>query len=359
MKTILSGWLSNLHALDLNVLQWVVPVFLSVTAVVFEFVEHNLEGEVIFDVAFISETIIFGLMGPVIISFIIAWMRKLVDAEKNAIAEVHLLNRKLELKVAERTAALEERNIELAHANAELQHLDEMKSEFVSLVSHELRAPLTTLNGGLELAMQNAEALPPLARRTLETMVDESERLTKLVKTILDISRLEAGKVEILIGPVALRPLMEQSANVVLYPKGRTLEWKFTPDLPPVLADEIHLEEIIRNLMRNAEKYSSPNSIIYLCACQDDVGKIRISVKDHGPGIPKENQSYIFERFGRGLKERSESAPPGWGLGLYFAKKFIEAQHGSIGVNSPIWSNAESPGAEFFLILPVADFNEE
>lgn len=358
MKTPLLGWLNKNRFLDLNVLQWVVPVFLSVTAFIFEFVEHSFEGESIFNVAFISETIIFGLMGPVIVGFIIAWMRELVNAEKKAIAEVYLLNHELELKVAERTAALEERNTELAHANAELQHLDEMKSEFVSLVSHELRAPLTTLNGGLELAMQNADALPPLARRTLETMVGESARLTKLVQTILDISRLEAGKVEITIGPVALRPLMEQAANVVLIPKGRTLEWKFSPDLPPVLADEIHLEEIIRNLMRNAEKYSPPDSILHLGAYEED-DRIRISVKDHGSGVPRENQAYIFERFGRGHGTGGESAPPGWGLGLYFARKFIEAQNGLIGVNSPVWHDTKSPGAEFYLILPVADFSEE
>lgn len=355
MKINLFSWLNQSRFLDLNVLQWVVPLFLSVTAITFELVEHGIEGELDIDVPLISEIIIFGLMGPVIVGFVIAWMRELVNAEKQAIAKVHVLNRELEEKVAERTAALEERNAELAHANAELQHLDEMKSEFVSLVSHELRAPLTTLNGGLELAMQNAETLPPLARRTLETMVGESARLTKLVQTILDVSRIEAGKLEISIGPVALRPLMEQAAEVVLVPNNRPLEWKFTRDLPPALADEIHLEEIIRNLMRNAEKYSPPGKPVHLSACQEG-DKVRVSVKDHGSGVLPESQKHIFERFGRG--HGGESAPPGWGLGLYFARKLIEAQNGSIGVNSPIWPDSHAPGAEFYLVVPVAASNE-
>lgn len=348
--------LNKWRLLDLNILQWMVPIFLSVTAIIFEFVEHGLEGELYFDLAFFSETIIFGLMGPTIVGLIIAWMRELVNAERLAVAEVHVLNRELENKITERTIALEERNVELAHANRELQHLDQMKSEFVSLVSHELRAPLTTLNGGLELAMQSADTLPEQARRTLETMVKETARLTYLVQTILDISRLEAGKLVVNLGPVALRPLMEQAAEVVLIPHNRPLDWTFTTDLPPVLADETHLAQIFRNLMRNADKYSPPGTVIHLCACQQG-DHVRISIKDHGLGIPKDFQNYIFERFGRG--HSGESAPPGWGLGLYFVRKLIQAQNGLIGVNSPIWEDPEAPGAEFYINLPVAADSEE
>ena len=117
-----------------------------------------------------------------------------MDAEQQANVEINLI-KELEAKVADRTVTLQERNVELAQANHELEQLDEMKSEFVSLVSHELRAPLTTLNGGLEMAMQNADTLPEQARRILETMMYETTRLTSLVQTILDVTRLEAGKV--------------------------------------------------------------------------------------------------------------------------------------------------------------------
>ncbi|MEW5939567.1 MAG: ATP-binding protein [Chloroflexota bacterium] len=356
MKSKLLSWLDQGGFLDLKRLQWAVPLFLAFTAVVFEFVEHGLEDKLRFDLAFVSETIIFGFMGPAIIAFIIAWMRELVRAEMKAVEEIHVLNRELENKVAERTAALEQRNMELAQANRELQKLDELKSEFVSLVSHELRAPLTTLNGGLELALEHADTLPDSARRTLETMVGESHRLTQLVQQILDVSRLQAGKLEINLGPVAVRPLMEQAAEVVLIPKGRHLEWRFDPDLPPAWADEVHLEEIVRNLMRNADKYSPPEAPIYICGCQEGE-HVRIAVRDHGEGIPKEAQQYIFERFGRA--QNGENAQPGWGLGLYFARKLIEAQGGSIGVNSPIWNDAEAPGAEFYLLVPVTTSSEE
>lgn len=356
MKSNPLTWLNSSRFLDLNILQWAVPLFLAVTAIVFEVVEHSLEGELHFDLSFTSEVIIFGLMGPAIIAFIIAWMRELVKAEQQAAREIHQLNRELEQKVAARTAELAERNRELAQANHELKHLDEMKSEFVSLVSHELRAPLTTLNGGLELALQSADSLPAQARRILEAMIGESQRLTQLVQRILDVSRLEAGKLEINLGPIAIRPLLEQAAEVTFASGNRRIEWHFTENLPPVWADEIHLEEIIRNLMRNADKYSPPGSVIHLCACQEGE-QVRISVKDHGPGVPPEYQQYIFERFGRA--HSGENAPPGWGLGLYFARKLIEAQCGSIGVRSPIWDDPHAPGAEFYLLVSVAAFNEE
>ncbi|MCX6080884.1 MAG: HAMP domain-containing sensor histidine kinase [Chloroflexi bacterium] len=353
--TKLQSWLNKERTLDLNFLQWALPSFLSSTAIIFELVEHGSEDDWL-GAGFMGEMIIFGFMGPIIIALILGWMRLLMNAEKQATVELQTLNRALENKVDERTAALEQRNTELAHANQNLQHLDEMKSEFVSLVSHELRAPLSTLNGGLELALSNPETMSPSARRTLETMVGESARLTKLVQTILNVSRLEAGKLEVNIGPVALRPLMEQAAEVILIPSGRPLEWKFSPDLPPVLTDEIHLEEILRNLMQNADKYSPAGMPIYLCACQEG-DKVRISIKDHGFGVPKELQQYIFERFGRA--HNHQKSIPGWGLGLYFARKLIEAQQGSIGINSPIWPETNSPGSEFYLVIPIAISEEE
>ena len=101
---------------------------------------------------------------------------------------------------------------------------------------------------------------------------------------------------------------------------------------------------------------TTPGTPILLCACEEGE-RVRISVKDHGPGIPTESQQYIFERFSR--VQSGENAPPGWGLGLYFARKLVQAQNGSIGVNSPIWENPNSPGAEFFLLVPLATSRED
>ena len=336
--------------LDLSLLQWAVPLFLGITAFVFEFIEHSLEDGLRFDLAFTSEIIIFGLMGPVIVGFIIAWMRELVNAEKRAIEEIHVLNRGLEIKVAERTAALERRNAELDQANRQLQQMDEMKSEFVSLVSHELRAPLTALNGGLEVALQSADTLPPASRRTLEAMMDESARLTQFVQTILDVSRLEAGRLTLNLGPVAVAPILYRAVEVVLGTR-REVQWNLPAEVPPVWADEVHYEQILRNLLLNADKYSPAEKPIEISAQVSD-GNVSVDVADHGAGIPPEMQAKIFERFQRG--HSGESAPPGWGLGLYFAKKLTEAQSGALTLRSPLWPDRNAPGSAFTVTMPVA-----
>jgi len=350
MKSNLFAWLNKGHFLDLSLLQWAVPLFLGITAFVFEFIEHSFEDGLRLDLAFTSETIIFGLMGPVIVGFIIAWMRELVNAEKRAIEEIHVLNRGLEIKVAERTAALERRNAELDQANRQLQQMDEMKSEFVSLVSHELRAPLTALNGGLEVALQTADSLPPASRRTLEAMMDESARLTQFVQTILDVSRLEAGRLTLNLGPVAVAPILYRAVEVVLGTR-REVQWNLPAEVPPVWADEVHYEQILRNLLLNADKYSPAEKPIEISAQVSD-GNVSVDVADHGAGIPPEMQAKIFERFQRG--HSGESAPPGWGLGLYFAKKLTEAQSGALTLRSPLWPDRNAPGSAFTVTMPVA-----
>ncbi len=344
------------YVLDLDVLQWLVPAFLALVALSYEVFEHWVErgvalGSVLRDRPFFSEIFIFGLMGPTIIAVIIAWMRRLMMAERKATLALQELNRELEAKVTERTLALEQRNLELARANRELQRLDEMKSEFVALVSHELSAPLTALNGGLELALQHADSLPPLARRTLQTMARESERLTRFVQAILDISRLDAGRLRMTFGPVAVRPLLEHAVEATLLTGERRVEWRFEGNIPPVWADEVYLEEIVRILVGNADKYSEPGALVHLSVSLDE-RYVRIAVMDHGPGIPPERREDIFDRFTR--VHTDEDAPRGWGLGLYFARRLIEAQGGQIGVRSPVWDDPRSPGTEFYLLVPIA-----
>lgn len=350
MKRNLYDELNKGRFSSLTLLQWMLPLVLAVTAFLFELAEHNSEEELYFDLPFISEVLIFGLLGPICIWLIISWMRHLMAAERQAIAEIHVLNRELENKIVDRTAALEQRNDELDKANHELQKLDEMKSEFVSLVSHELRAPLTAINGGLEVALQSADNLTPESRRTFEAMMNESARLTQYVQTILDVSRLEAGRITLNLGPVPVVPILHRSVEVILGTR-RAIKWNLPAKIPPVWADEIHYEQIFRNLLLNADKYSPPKMPIEINV-HVDAHNIRVDVTDHGAGIPADVQEKIFERFQRG--QSSESAPPGWGLGLYFAKKLTEAQDGVLTLRSPAWTEPDAPGSTFSITLPIA-----
>lgn len=339
-----------------HLMQWLLPLMLSVIVISYETWEHIfLKGQSLFDIHLTGEIFFFGILGPSAVFSVLVYIRRLLKEQWAVGLELERLNRDLELKVAERTAALEQRNAELARANAELKQLDQLKSEFVALVSHELRAPLTALNGGIELALQQAETLSPPAYRTLEVMARESERLTRFVQTILDLSRLEAGKFTVALGPVAALPLLQHAVQAMLPNEHRPVQWDVPRDLPPLWADETYLEEIIRNLVRNADKYSPPEQPIRIAARV--VGNsIELCVTDRGPGIPPEVQAHIFERFYRG--QHLDNAVPGWGLGLYFARKLIELQGGTIEVRSPTHVG-NTPGATFIMSLPIAESPDE
>lgn len=356
-KLLTKAPILNKKGNTLRVAQWALPVFLFMIATGFEFLEHVFGIFELSDNNMMSaEIILFGIIGPVAVWFAIAYVRYLLNQERQAQLELSHLNRELESKVADRTRILKLRNEQLAKANAELQELDQLKSDFVALVSHELRAPLTTLNGGLELATQTSETLPPKARDILEIMTIESRRLTDLVQSILDVSRLEAGKLEFAPGPVAVRPLIEQAATVVLASNQREVDWDIATNLPPVWADETYLEQVIRNLIRNADKYSAEEYPIHIYASQQGE-QVRIGVKDHGPGIAPENQAYIFDRFSR--LQNDEQAPSGWGLGLYLGQQLITSQSGSLSVNSPLWDVPTDKGSEFYILMPIDQTPED
>ena len=337
---------------NLRLINWLLPLTLFAIAIGLEFMEEAFLEQFAWFVEthFIIEAVFFGVMGPAAVFAILIYIRRLLGEEFQLRSDLEQLNRDLESKVIERTALLAERNAQLDSANQQLQRVDQMKSDFVSLVSHELRAPLTSLNGGLEVALQSAETLPPSARRTLQAMMNESTRLTHFVQTILDVSRLEAGRLTLNLGPVAVVPILHRSVEV-LFGARRRVQWELPTEVPPVWADEIYYEQIIRNLLRNADKYSPADTPIEINV-QFHAGNITVEVADHGVGIPVEVQEKIFERFERG--QSGESAPPGWGLGLYFAKKLTEALGGRLTLRSPCWAERETPGSAFAVTLPVA-----
>lgn len=338
------------------VIQWTLPLMLFAIVALYEGWEHIIvKGQPLSDIHLTGEVFFFGVLGPSAVFGALTYIRRLLTIQWSARVELERLNRELESRVAERTAVLEQRNVELARANLELQQLDQMKSDFVALVSHELRAPLTALNGGLELALQQTDSLPPAARRTLEVMMYESDRLTRFVQTILDLSRMEAGKLSLTFGPVAALPLLQHAVEVVIPDGRRPVRWDVPRNLPPLWADETHLDEIFRNLLRNADKYSPPGQPIHITATVAN-NQIELRVTDHGPGIPAEMQERIFEQFYRG--QRGENAPPGWGLGLHIARKLAEAQNGALWVCSPAHGNG-APGATFVVAMPVAESPDE
>ena len=343
----------------LQVVRWVLPLGLMAIALSFEWNEHFVERNEALTPAFIGEIALFAIAGPVAVALTLHWVTRLVAAFQATSAALEATNRGLEASVAERTshlrAATDElaaANDELARANATLRQLDRLKSEFVSLVSHQLRAPLTNITGALEIVAEDASLLPPASQRTLQILAVESQRLSRLIQTILDVSRLESWRLTMRLGPVAIEPLLARTcASARELEPGRPLTISLPPALPPAWADELLLEEVVRNLLENAIHYSPPGSPIRVSARARD-GMIAIELLDHGPGVPPEEQDKIFRSFHRVGDD--ETTVKGYGLGLYFADKLVRVQHGTIHVESPVWDDRSAPGTRFVFTVPIA-----
>jgi|GEM_PF-2815673 PAS domain S-box-containing protein len=231
----------------------------------------------------------------------------------------------------------------------ERKKVDRMKSEFISTVSHELRTPLTSIRGSLGLIAGGlAGAMPPQAKPLVEIAMNNCERLVRLINDILDIEKIESGKMEFRNRPFALVPLLEQAllANEAY---GRQFGVRFRLEFDGgdarVNADPDHLTQVVTNLLSNAAKFS-PHGSEVLVSAKRVGGKIRVSVRDQGPGISDTFKSRIFQKFAQA--DASDSRQKGGtGLGLYICKTIIEKLHGVIG-----FENALGKGTVFFFELP-------
>lgn len=262
--------------------------------------------------------------------------------------ELENLNAQLEQKVAEKTHNLSEANAQLARQNAALQTLDQLKSDFVSLVSHELRAPLTTVSGGIELLLTPPTELPPRAEETLALVQTHIQRLTQFVETILDLSALESGRLPLYPAPLALPAVLKSiHTQLSVGPKGERLVVALPPDLPPVLADERALTSVIFHLIDNALKYAPVGAV--RVEAESTPGWVVVHVSDEGPGIPPEARAKIFEKFERLDPDDSRSVY-GHGLGLYMSRSLLHALGGDIEAG-----DAPGGGARFTFWLPAVE----
>jgi len=296
----------------LGVIRWVLPLSLAVLAAVIELREHVLSSEEVLTPAFALEVFIFAVIGPVAVAITLRWVSRLLAGYRATSTALETMNRSLEEMVKDRTQHLEAATAQLAAANDDLRRLDQMKSEFVSLVSHQLRAPLTNINGALEIVAQDADRLPPTSRRTLQILTLESQRLSRLIQTILDVSRIESGRLSFHLGAVAMEPLLARScASTLEAEPDRPLTLSVPSVLPPAWADEMLVEEVVRNLLENAVHYSRPGTPIAVVA-QPDSTSISVAITDHGPGVPPDEHEQIFRSFHR-LGD-AETTTSGYGL---------------------------------------------
>jgi signal transduction histidine kinase len=247
---------------------------------------------------------------------------------------------------------LQRLNQELLRANQELEHADQLKDHFLSMASHELKTPITTIRGHAQLGMRRLATqtdLPPeLASLStaLERIDQQTFRLNNLVDDLLDLSILRSGKIALRpaqcdVGATCFEIIQEQQSLT-----GRNIELE-TPSSPVVLqADCERLSQVVTNLVTNAVKYSPGDSPIQVRVSQSRRTAM-IQVHNAGPAIPQEQQANIFEPFYRTPAAQS-SQKKGWGLGLAISKQIIERHQGRIWVES-----TEGKGTTFSVELPV------
>ncbi|WP_165874139.1 sensor histidine kinase [Rubrobacter taiwanensis] len=232
---------------------------------------------------------------------------------------------------------------------AALEEGERQRREFIADVSHELGTPLSTLQGYMEGLMDGV--IEP-SEETWGILYSETERMRRLVNDLRQLSRVEAGQLELNIGPAApaaLVRLATESMQPLFTEKGVQLESRLPPDLPPVSADPDRLVQVLTNLLNNALRHTPPGGRVTVEA-ERQPGRVLLSVRDTGAGIAREHLPHLFERFYRVEKSRSR-AGGGSGVGLAISRALVEAMGGAIWAESA----GKGEGATFRLTLPVAD----
>jgi signal transduction histidine kinase len=226
-----------------------------------------------------------------------------------------------------------------------MRKLDQMKSQFVANVSHELRTPLTSIRAYTEALKDMAG--DEMQRSFLEVIESESDRLLYLIEDLLNLSRIESGRLQLNLEMTAPSLIVEEIMGLSkLHSDKHRLMMEIEPDLPEMLMDKEKMKEVVINLVSNAIKYSPDGGEVRIKLYLDE-GNLRLDVIDQGIGIPKEMRKKIFEQFFR-VDSSMTAEIGGTGLGLAIVKSIVEAHGGVIKVESEV-----GKGSTFSVLLPV------
>ena len=254
-------------------------------------------------------------------------------------------SRRLEQKSQE----LEEASAELREANNRLRELDRLKDEFISTVTHELRTPLTSIRAFSEILLSNPDMEVEQRGKFLAIIVKESERLTRLINQVLDMAKIDSGRIDWHIADLDLRELIEDAVNSTrqLFNDKAVALHEELGDKPVIIAgDHDRLIQVIINLLSNAVKFCSDQGGEVTIQLYPLAHRWRITVIDNGPGIAADQHQLIFEKFHQ-VTDAHAGKPKGTGLGLPISQKIVEHHGGSIWVESE-----PGQGATFIVDLP-------
>lgn len=241
--------------------------------------------------------------------------------------------------------------VSLGQANKRLVQLDKEKSEFLSIATHQLRTPMTVVKGYISMILEGAfGAFGDKAKEAMAKIYTSNERLIKLIDDLLNISRIERGKMDYDFQELALEKLVSDVVNElkpVAERKGLKINWQEPAGLPKVKFDEAKMRQVVLNLIDNAVKYTAQGEIDV--KLEKINGQIRLTIKDTGTGLNKEKIPLLFKKYSRvETKGAYTKHIQGMGLGLYVAKRIIDDHKGKIWAES----EGEGKGSAFFVELP-------
>jgi histidine kinase len=270
-------------------------------------------------------------------------LRDMMQASQR-IAEGHY-DERVKVAGADELGQLAERFNRMAE---KLHQVEAMRRQLIGDVSHELRTPLTAIKGSMEGLM---DGVLPATDETYQQIHQEADRLNRLVDDLQELSRVEAGAYELDLRSTQIAPLLEtldKRFRQQFEARRVELDLDLPADLPPVLADEHRILQVLSNLTANALQYTPAGGTVTVSAARTN-GTVRITVRDTGAGVALEHLSHIFDRFYRVDKSRSRAAGGGSGIGLTIAKYLVEAHGGKIWVESA----GKGKGSAFSFTLPV------
>jgi signal transduction histidine kinase len=251
-------------------------------------------------------------------------------------------------KLREMNKSLDVRLGQLAESNTALFESNKLKSEFIANVSHELRTPLNSILGFADL-LKTAVPADGKGPRYLQNIMRSGNSLLDLINDLLDLAKIEAGKLELRVQPISLGDLFEGLATLLkplCEPKRLTITHTLAPEVPIIQTDGARLQQVLYNFLSNAIKFSPTDATIEMTALKSDRG-VRLSVRDYGPGIDPAVQKLIFEKF-RQADQSHTREHGGTGLGLAIARELTALLGGEIGLDSE-----PGTGATFWCEIPV------
>ncbi len=305
----------------------------------------------------VAAGLVAGLTGALLLfSGLIASMRRPLEELVDAAGQLAGGDRSARVEVggvsetATLGAAFNEMAAELELEASQRDQLDRLKDEFVLTASHELRSPLTSVQGFAELLMLERDSLTPKQVETVEIILDNCRHLVRLLNDLLDLARSDAGRLGITPRPTAVAPLIDDAVRTMrAQTEGgkQALTTRIEPNLPLVDVEPDRIRQILVNLLTNAHEYSPQGASIEVAARVVGVD-VEIAVSDDGPGIPEDQLEHIFERFTRGDAGLTQRVG-GTGLGLAISKSLVELHGGMIAVES-----TPGIGSTFSFRLPAA-----